>query len=182
MMTEAACGNCGEVVAFEANLAVPAATVTCPRCGTDFEVCAAGVSGAETILVPEAQAASGTKPLGGTMLLGSEAVAEPGVTVKIKGFLTQEDLLPGEGDFRLGSGATVVGREQGAIRVDDSAVSSRHFQVEERGSEFFLRDLESSNGTFLNGHRVRSAKLRSGDRITAGGTTFAFSVRQLIPM
>lgn len=116
------------------------------------------------------------------MLLGSEEAGDPAVAVKTRGFLTQLGLSAGEGDSQLESGTTVVGRELGAIRVDDAAVSSRHFQIEERGSEFFLRDLDSSNGTFLNGHRVRSAKLKSGDRITAGSTTFTFSVRQLIPM
>ncbi len=180
-MAEATCTNCGETVVFEATLATPVATVTCPACGADFEVYGAGVGGAETILVPESHAASGT-PLEGTILLGSEGLAEPEVPVKIRGFLTREDVPSGDADFRLRTGTTVVGREQGAIRVDDAAVSARHFQVEERGSEFFLKDLDSSNGTFLNGHRVRSAKLRSGDRITAGGTTFAFSVRELIPM
>ena len=180
-MADAACAHCGRHVAYDAALARPSATITCPGCGDDFEVSARGEPGAETILISESQLANGAAPAGGTMLLQAEAVAEA-VTVKVKGFLTQEGLPPGDADFRLPQGVTVVGREQGAIRLPDAAVSGRHFQVEERGTEFFLRDLGSSNGTFLNGHRVRSAKLESGDRISAGGTTFTFSVRQIIPM
>ena len=178
-MAETACGRCGERVVYEPALAGPGATITCPGCGTDFEVAAHAPPGAETILIPEARAAQGA---GATMLLQAEGAPAPAVSVKVKGFLTQEGRPPGEGDFRLRSGVTVVGRTHGAIRLDDAAISSRHFEVEERGSEFFLRDLESRNGTFLNGHRVRSAKLQSGDRIGAGGSTFTFSIRQIIPM
>lgn len=180
-MAKANCGNCGETISFEATLAVPAATVTCPSCGTNFEVHGGEVEGAETIRVRSSHGAE-EAPLAGTMLLAAERPVGASLAVKTKGFLTQKGVAPGEGEFQLESGITVVGREGGAIRIEDAAVSSRHFQVEERGSAFFLRDLDSSNGTFLNGHRVRSAKLRSGDLITAGGTTFAFSVRQIIPM
>ena len=183
-MAEAICGECGGAVLYEATLATPGARVTCPRCSTDIEVDGLSDHGAETILVPEARAATGPESGPGTMLLRSDSVggSGPSVDVKVRGFLTQDGLPPAEADFRLRSGATVVGREQGAIRVADAALSARHFQIEERSSDFFLRDLGSSNGTLLNGHRVRSAKLESGDRITAGGTTFTFSVRHLIPM
>jgi pSer/pThr/pTyr-binding forkhead associated (FHA) protein len=181
-MAEVTCTRCGQRVSYEAGLAQRAATITCPGCGVDFGVGAHGEPGAETILIPESQLANGAVPATATMLLQADTAAAPAVTIKVKGFLTQEGLPPGDADFRLRSGITVVGRNQGAIRLGDAAVSARHFQIEERGTEFFLRDLNSSNGTFLNGHRVRSAKLESGDRIGAGGTTFTFSVRQIIPM
>jgi hypothetical protein len=134
---------------------------------------------AETILVPEYHAPRKPTRLDGTTLLKTGDALEPAskTRVTLHGFLTEEGKPSGEGDFRLPSEVTVVGREQGAIRVADSAVSARHFEVEGRGSEFFLRDLGSRNGTFLNGHPVRSAKLKSGDRITAGNTTFSFSMR-----
>lgn len=180
-MAKAHCGNCGETVFFEASLAVPAAMVTCPSCKTNFEVHGGEVEGAETLRVHSSQVAE-EPSLSGTTLLSTERAREAPPAVKTQGFLTRKGVEPGEGEFQLKPGITVVGREHGAIRVEDSAVSARHFQVEVRDSAFFLRDLESRNGTFLNGHRVRSAKLKSGDLITAGGTTFAFSVRQIIPM
>ena len=64
--------------------------------------------------------------------------------------------------------ATTVGRAGGGINIDDPTLSSRHFKIEERGHEFFLRDLGSTNGTFLNGHLVRSAPLKTGDEIRNG--------------
>jgi pSer/pThr/pTyr-binding forkhead associated (FHA) protein len=76
---------------------------------------------------------------------------------------------------------TTVGREGGEISLDDPTLSSRHFMIEERGHEFFLRDLGSTNGTFLNGHLVRSSPLKSGDEIKAGKSVFVFSVLEVIP-
>ncbi len=169
-MAENRCSNC------QAPVSGPGSS--CSVCGAP----AGRDTGAETILVPEARAAAGATPGGATELIREGELPRSPVMVKVKGFLSQEGLPPGDADFRLRSGATIVGREQGAIRLGDAAVSARHFEVEERGSEFFVRDLQSSNGTFLNGHRVRSAKLETGDRITAGGTTFTFSVRRIIPM
>jgi pSer/pThr/pTyr-binding forkhead associated (FHA) protein len=136
--------------------------------------------------------AGGTQPPGpyrtGTIVLEPEPSAapmpsaEPPVEVKVQGFLTLDGAPPGEADFRLRGDATVIGREDGAIVVDDPAVSGRHFQVEEHGSEFYVRDLGSSNGTFLNGRQVESAKLQTGDRIRAGASVLTFSVRHVIPM
>ncbi len=42
------------------------------------------------------------------------------------------------------------------------------------GREFFVRDLSSKNGTFLNGHRVRYSELLPGDELRAGDTVLVF--------
>ena len=184
-MVETTCGRCGGTFSYEP---LPGAAISCPHCASvlggepvpepeDLE------SGAETILVPEYREREQVAPADGTTLLRSDtSEGLPHASVTLRGFLTQEGKPSGEGDYRLPAETTVVGREQGAIRVSDSAVSARHFEVEERGSEFFLRDLGSRNGTLLNGHPVRSAKLKSGDRITVGSTTFNFSIRHVIPV
>lgn len=61
------------------------------------------------------------------------------------------------------------------IRLDDLTVSKRHARVlcNERG-EFFLEDLGSSNGTFLNGAQITTRKLKDGDEIRIGNTAFVF--------
>ena len=73
----------------------------------------------------------------------------------------------------------VFGRELSEVQfaIDDGYVSRRHFQIAFVGGEFFLTDLESRHGTFLNNERIRqSARLKSGDSIRVGKTTLAFKV------
>jgi pSer/pThr/pTyr-binding forkhead associated (FHA) protein len=55
---------------------------------------------------------------------------------------------------------------------DDAHMSAVHFTVECDAGVWRLRDSGSRNGTFLNGQRVRTARLKHGDRIVAGRTAF----------
>lgn len=72
----------------------------------------------------------------------------------------------------------VIGRTEGSDCVisHDGQISSRHFAVECSLENCLVRDLGSSNGTFLNGQKVEEAAVRSGDRIVAGQTTFAVQI------
>lgn len=81
---------------------------------------------------------------------------------------------PGEERVVLPSARTVFGRKGADVDLDDPAVSRRHFQVEVAGREFFIRDLDSSNGTFVNGERVRYTELLDGDEVRAGQTYLVF--------
>jgi adenylate cyclase len=56
----------------------------------------------------------------------------------------------------------------------DREVSKEHATIERVGSTFLLRDLGSSNGTFVNGRRIRELKLREGDEISLGNSRFIF--------
>lgn len=79
--------------------------------------------------------------------------------------------------FPLSMSTTVIGRgDQADVRIDDDAMSRRHTEVSYRNLEFRVRDLDSSNGTFLNGSEVKEYALRNGDKIMAGETLFLFSV------
>ena len=60
------------------------------------------------------------------------------------------------------------------IRVDDANVSRRHAEVRQEGATYWLVDLDSTNGTELNGRRVTRAKLSDGDRIGLGGAELVF--------
>jgi hypothetical protein len=60
----------------------------------------------------------------------------------------------------------VIGRAEGVdIRLEDAAVSKQHASIEVMGVDHILLDLESSNGTFVNGTRVTRHLLRHGDAI-----------------
>jgi pSer/pThr/pTyr-binding forkhead associated (FHA) protein len=66
----------------------------------------------------------------------------------------------------------VIGRDkQAELVLGDPEVSRRHARLEVQRGIVFLRDLESKNGTFLNGRRVRTPiEIREGDEIDVGTT------------
>ena len=76
-------------------------------------------------------------------------------------------------EVRAGS-ITRIGRTAKAdcALTQDSFLSSIHFGVGSGETGFYVRDLESSNGTFLNGSKIGQAMLRDGDRIHAGQSIF----------
>ncbi len=80
----------------------------------------------------------------------------------------------GEQTFELRSGGTlVVGRALSSdIPVLDPTISRRHAEVIWDGTGVHVKDLGSSNGTFLNGVKVEAAKLSPGDIITFGKVPF----------
>ena len=74
------------------------------------------------------------------------------------------------GQMFVVSGETVIGRNPPcAILLRDDHVSARHARLFERGGWLWIEDLRSTNGTLLNGERVRYATpVRNGDRLTVG--------------
>jgi pSer/pThr/pTyr-binding forkhead associated (FHA) protein len=75
--------------------------------------------------------------------------------------------------FVLSSLPTVVGRSPDAdIRPDDRWVSRMHCQISEIQGMLTVRDLESKNGTAVNGEYVTEAHLLPGDKLTVGLTSF----------
>ncbi len=69
----------------------------------------------------------------------------------------------------------VLGRSRECdVRVSDVNVSRRHSEVRAEGTEYWVADLGSTNGTVVNGKRVDRARLADGDRITLGSTEIVF--------
>ncbi len=70
-----------------------------------------------------------------------------------------------------------IGRAPRADFVVDAALVSRlHCRLTAGATELEVVDLESTNGTFVNGERVERATLRSGDRLGVGRVELAVSV------
>jgi len=102
--------------------------------------------------------------------------------IAIVGHLRVSGSMSLEAPSPLSEGKTVVGREDADIVAMDPSLSANHFEIENRDGEFFVRDLDSTNGTILNGQPVvDSAKLQDGDRIEAGKTTFVFRTLEIMP-
>jgi len=72
--------------------------------------------------------------------------------------------------FRLPPGAVkTIGRSTGAEFIVDAALVSRlHCQLTATDDSLHVKDLGSTNGTFVNGQRVTAAQLRQGDRLSIG--------------
>jgi hypothetical protein len=70
---------------------------------------------------------------------------------------------------------TSLGRSSGCdVVLDDANASRRHAELRVRGGKAVLVDLDSTNGTAVNGRRVREHPLADGDRITIGTTALVF--------
>ncbi|MGE0171589.1 MAG: HD domain-containing phosphohydrolase [Oligoflexales bacterium] len=68
-----------------------------------------------------------------------------------------------------------MGRDaQNSVVVDDEEVSRFHIRIKKRGNLYIIEDLESRNGTFVNGDRVVNSTLHSGDKILIGSTEYQF--------
>jgi len=63
------------------------------------------------------------------------------------------------------------------VQLADPNASRRHAELRQEGSAYWLIDLDSTNGSSVNGHRTSRAKLDSGDVITIGSTDLLFERR-----
>ncbi|MDP9265513.1 MAG: FHA domain-containing protein [Chloroflexota bacterium] len=76
----------------------------------------------------------------------------------------------------LGPEPLAIGRDpQNDIVLSDRRVSRRHAEIRLRLGRYTLYDLQSTNGTLVNGRRVAEVVLSDGDRIAVGGTEMVFS-------
>jgi uncharacterized RDD family membrane protein YckC len=68
-----------------------------------------------------------------------------------------------------------IGRDpSNDLVLPDAMVSRRHAVIEHRGSQFFLRDCSSANGSIVNGDRVSERGLRDGDLVAIGSMRLLF--------
>ncbi len=75
----------------------------------------------------------------------------------------------------LNKNITKVGkRESNDLILADKTVSRNHIEIEYASDSFLLRDLGSTNGTFLNGSKAKEVYLTPGDLIKIGNTTMEF--------
>lgn len=85
-------------------------------------------------------------------------------------------LEPGE-RFDLFGGLTIGRSSEADVRIEDRYASSIHARIYSRGPSYYVEDMNSTNGTFLNGARLDGeAKLGDLDEVRIGDTEFRFEL------
>src|SRR3954469_5377182 len=78
--------------------------------------------------------------------------------------------------FQLDGAAVTLGRgTSNAVQLHDTEVSREHAEFRKRGDAFVIRDLDSSNGTYVNGNQIKEYELASGDQVQLGRTLLLYT-------
>src|SRR5687767_13510671 len=70
-------------------------------------------------------------------------------------------------------------REDNDFQVDDPTVSSVHCEIRVNGDSIVVRDLGSSNGTFINGQQIREGTLAFGETVTLGDVELTLQAAEI---
>jgi hypothetical protein len=75
-------------------------------------------------------------------------------------------------------GGISIGRSADAdVRIEDRYASGVHARIYSRGASYYVEDMNSTNGTLLNGERLEGeVRLKDLDQIQIGGTEFRFEL------
>lgn len=80
-------------------------------------------------------------------------------------------------DFAVSGEKTVLGRKQDCdLRIPTKDVSREHCALMASDDSVVVKDLGSSNGTFINGKRVAEQSVEAGDRLKVGPVTFLVQI------
>ena len=101
-------------------------------------------------------------------------IGDLAVKTEFVGGESQPRLIASDGrSFPVGEHPLIIGRSPDvAVVVNDTNVSRRHAEVWRTSEGVAVRDLQSTNGTFVNGHRISAVSLSPRDDITVGTLHF----------
>jgi pSer/pThr/pTyr-binding forkhead associated (FHA) protein len=87
--------------------------------------------------------------------------------------ILRNPVAPSAPPIELAEGTLLVGRHSTCdLVLKHASISRFHAEVSVRGNVIHVRDLNSRNGTFLDGQRVQAAEVRAGQRLTFGDLMF----------
>jgi hypothetical protein len=139
---------------------------------------AAAASAPASALGP--QAAAGAPASGAPLPPSPITHRDSGSAARPRNHPAQRPWLDVDGDhYPLLAAITILGRDNSAdVILDDPGISRQHteIRVTSDGPHLIanIRDLGSTNGTFVNGERITSQRLTDGDRVNVGRTALIF--------
>ncbi len=80
----------------------------------------------------------------------------------------REKLIPVHDGFVIGRGSLCD------LKLNDTSISRRHTILRFSRGAWYVQDLGSDSGTYVNGKRIEGQKLNAGDKIAIGNNTFTF--------
>ncbi|MBI2081836.1 MAG: FHA domain-containing protein [candidate division NC10 bacterium] len=158
------CGHCG--TKHKVNEArIPRGGLQCQKCQGPLPLPQAsetrGRGGPEATMVGRLPTPSGA-PLSAASALRLSLVIQSG---------------PDQGKtYPIKKDRVIIGRKTGDLLLSDPEVSGSHASLDVVGNTYVLRDLRSTNGTYLNGSKVTETELKHLDEIALGKTTLIFTV------
>jgi transcriptional regulator with GAF, ATPase, and Fis domain len=78
-------------------------------------------------------------------------------------------------EFTVGTGVCIGSGKQNGICLEDGTVAERHCAIALRGERYVLTDLDSQEGTFVNGIPVKEREIVTGDEVAIGNSVFLFN-------
>jgi predicted Zn finger-like uncharacterized protein len=172
---QAPCSHCGTVHSLNDAQAGghPRVQFRCGRCGKTTIVNARAADTTQ-VLSPLPEFARTGGP-GIAALLGADAQGfflPPNKTISLSVIAG-----PAKGQaLTLESPIVILGRAGGDFNIGDPNISRQHCAVEVKGEAVRLRDLDSTNGTFVGLERVRAAELRHLSEFRLGLTTVLVTI------
>jgi len=110
---------------------------------------------------------TGMHEIGSTRVAATDAIL---IALSGAGF------APGE-QVDLFGGITIGRSAEADLRIEDRFASGLHCRVDNRGNTYYVEDLGSTNGTYLNGERLQGSEdLADLDEVSIGDTKFRFEL------
>ena len=95
--------------------------------------------------------------------------------VRVSAYLDIVGINGERNGVELNRSQVYIGRDpECEVHIPTTTISRQHVRIFCRGEEYHVEDLDSTNGTYINGVKIKRCVLRNNDQITVGDITITF--------